>query len=134
MPLFVPVAGLLAPFDTVTSFQALLMSAGRFLLTLAMSLFVSYLIFVIGSVLVSVVSRQLRVLTSRPDDDRRVARQRARAGGRLPALVGVSAPDGGSADNGTHPHGAVLPDAAIQDATLSAGGGPDAEHAEDTKP
>lgn len=148
MPLYFPSISLLAPFDSVASFQALLMSAGRFLLTLAMSLFVSYLVFVIGSVLVSVVSRQVRVLTSRrPDGDPKLSRQGVAAGGRQPALVGAPAPGdveaapdpnphlaqqhdpgplrGRRPDNGASSRGGEL----LRDAELLRDGSPDAEEA-----
>ena len=93
-----PSLGVLEPFESVASFQAFLVSAGRFLLTLAMSLFVSYLVFMIGSVVGSVLSRQVRTLASgivpgRSDDDARVSRRPARSGARPAALTAHRDPE-----------------------------------------
>lgn len=85
-------ARLLAQLDSGTSSQIFLANGGRILLTVAMALFLSYVLFMLGSVVVSVAAGRVRSAMGGPAHQRghSGSREDARRGGRLTIVEGTT--------------------------------------------
>lgn len=104
------------PVESATFLESLLASGGRFLLTFSMALFVSYMLFILGSVVVAVVASRVRGVNERFSREQPVEQSPVdvRRGGQLTIVPGAG-------------ESAAEPDAgpdAVTDRTKTVGGTP----------